>query len=469
MSALVINPPFLEPHRPPISAAILAEIFRLQGHDVTVLDLNIELFHALGADSYHANQTEYLFGTAIEAPYRALLESTLTTCDVDWIAITCFSLWNTGTTELLCQHLRSRSNAKIIVGGPGAEYDNTGQRWFDQGLVDFWVTGEGEQALLDILHGNTQAPGINGVPPQQIMDIENLPLPNYGYFDLARYDWLLDSPDVFIYGSRGCVRRCSFCDVQHYWPKFRWRSGTSIAQEMIRNWELYGIRNFYFADSLVNGNMKEFSRLAETLANYQERLFRYSGYAIVRPKSEHSRDWFDTVGASGAMQWNVGVETGVDRIRFEMKKKFTNQDVDWHLEQSQRIGLANTILMISTWHTETLREHQQYLDIFPRWRRYALDGTIAGINLTTNVEMLQTAPIWQDHGVEYDLDPGYSTKPGNVQRMAWISRSRPELTHHEKMRRTLAIFEAALEHDWPINNCAIKLNELLRTIRGFRA
>lgn len=468
MRALVINPPFLEPHRPPISAAIVAEIFRLQGYDVQVLDLNIELFHAMGCDQYYDNQNQYLFGTEAEEPYRELIATKLSNIDADWIAITCFSFWNVATTKILCQHLRSITKAKIVVGGPGLEYDNDGAKWLAENLVDYWVAGEGEIALTELLQGKNKIAGINGTPPVQIMDIENLPLPNYGYFDFSRYDRLLDAPDVFIYGSRGCVRKCTFCDIQHYWPRFRWRTGESIAQEMIRNYELYGVTNYYFSDSLVNGNMKEFSRMAEILAGYQERLFRYSGYAIIRGRGQHSADWFDVVKASGAMQWNVGVETGVDRVRFEMEKKFTNNDIDWHLEQSQRIDLRNMFLMIPTWYSETLQEHHQYLEIFPRWQNYALDGTIAGINMTTSLNMLTTAPIWKEHGVEYDLDPRYNQATISVKNITWMSRSCPELTHHEKMRRALAIFEQALKYDWPINNCVIKLNELLKTITSLQ-
>ena len=43
IKSLIINPPFLEPHRPPISCAILAEVLRLQDHDATVVDINIEI------------------------------------------------------------------------------------------------------------------------------------------------------------------------------------------------------------------------------------------------------------------------------------------------------------------------------------------------------------------------------------------------------------------------------------------
>ena len=42
---LVVNVPRVEPHRPPAGAAIVANICKLQGHDVTCLDLNLEFFH----------------------------------------------------------------------------------------------------------------------------------------------------------------------------------------------------------------------------------------------------------------------------------------------------------------------------------------------------------------------------------------------------------------------------------------
>ena len=57
--SLVINPPFLEPHRPPITSAILGEILRLQEHEVVVQDINIEVYHALGSDEFHAIQVKH--------------------------------------------------------------------------------------------------------------------------------------------------------------------------------------------------------------------------------------------------------------------------------------------------------------------------------------------------------------------------------------------------------------------------
>jgi hypothetical protein len=464
--ALIINPPFIEPHRPPISSAILAEIYRLEGYEVNVLDLNIELFHTLGADKFYDIQAKFTSFMSSDEEV-ALLSEFITQYinakkikNIDHIAISCFSYWNLRMVEFCCQHIKKFYVGKIIVGGAGIEQDNFGKKLLDNGLIDFYVYGEAEIALKKIIQGEFDYPGINGIPPVQIEDIENLPQPNYSYFDLTRYDWLLDKPDVFIYGSRGCVRKCTFCDVEHYWPKFRWRTGKNIADEMIKNYELYGITNFFFSDSLVNGNIKEFTVFCETLVKYQPDLFRWAGYAIVRPKKNHPAEIFDMIKDSGGKFWSLGIETGVDRIRFEMKKKFTNDDLDWHLQQSQRIGLQNLFLMIPTWPSETYDEHQDYLSMFKRWQHYAIDGTIYGLNLSPTLMILDGAPIKKSEGKSFEFDSVNDSTDSFRKTVMWISKSQPDLQHKEKFRRTLALYKEAIKYKWPLVNRKHKLMEL---------
>jgi hypothetical protein len=465
--SLIINPPFIEPHRPPISSAILAEIFRLEGFEVTILDLNIELFHLLGNDKFHNTQVSYTnsLSTQEELDYLESFNNKFlnndTTAEYEYISISCFSYWNLKMVEDICQHLKKFYQGKIIVGGAGLEQDNFGKKLYDQRLVDHYVYGEAEIALPKLLTGELDYPGINGIPPVQIEDIENLPLPNYGYFDLSRYDWLLDKPDVFIVGSRGCVRKCTFCDVEHYWPKFRWRSGKSIADEMISNYEKYGISNYYFSDSLINGNLKEFTVFCERLAKYNPGLFNWAGQAIVRPREHHPAEMFDMIKAAGGTVWSIGVETGVDRVRYEMKKKFTNEDIDWHLEQSQRIGLQNLFLMIPTWPTETHEEHLEYLKMFKRWQNYAVDGTIYGVNISTTLGISEKTPLKKQEGQLFDFDPlSKNSKSINVKSFMWLSKVEPDLQHKEKFQRTLALYKEAIKYDWPVVNPKQKVTEL---------
>jgi hypothetical protein len=467
--SLVINPPFIEPHRPPITAAIIGELLRLEGHEIVIKDVNIELFHEVGKEQFYELQMHYVTQQTQESKTTmlAVLERELKDQDLnsfDWIIMSCFSYWNNPVVEQFCQWLRNKTTAKIAVGGPGVEFQHFGKKLYDNKLVDFYIYGEGELSLPALVQGKWDYPGINGTPPKQIDDIENLPLPNYGFFDLKRYDWLLDAPDVFIYGSRGCVRKCTFCDIETFWPKFRWRSGESVANEMIANYEKFGVQNYYFADSLVNGNLKEYRRMCEILANYKEGLFRWGSYAIVRPKSNHSASFFDLSKAAGAGFWSIGIETGVDRIRFEMDKKFTNDDIDWHLEQSQRVGIQNNFLNMPTWPSETLEEHQEYLQMFKRWRNYAVDGTIFGIRVSPVTVAIPGTRLHaqQSHAFEFDHEV-----PREIAYSAWRSKSNPELTHKEKIRRTLAIYEAAIDNDWPLNNRIKNLQELKYFIDAF--
>jgi hypothetical protein len=204
--------------------------------------------------------------------------------------------------------------------------------------------------------------------------------------------------------------------------------------------------------------------MCEILANYKERLFNWGSYAIVRPKSNHPASFFDLSKAAGAGFWSIGIETGVDRIRFEMDKKFTNDDVDWHLEQSQRVGIQNNFLNMPTWPSETLEEHQEYLQMFKRWRNYAVDGTIFGIRVSPVTVAIPNTRLHaqQSHAFEFDHEV-----PKEIAYSAWRSKSNPELTHKEKIRRTLAIYEAAIDNDWPLNNRIKNLQELKYFIDAF--
>ena len=435
------------------------------------MDINIDLFNHYGDIHFMDLQTEYLFGenpdtNNIEILNQFVLDQVKTEfiSKFDYILISCFSTWEYPMTEMLAKHCKNNSTATVVVGGPGVH--TKGHELLTKGCIDYYILGEGEIALQELFNGNNAYPGINGTPPVQIDDIEALPLPNYEYFDFKKYNWLLDDPDIFIYGSRGCVRRCTFCDVASYWPKFRYRSGKSIAEEMIKNYELYGVKNFFFADSLLNGNLKEFRVFLDRLCKFKEAdKFHWGGYAIIRPKSQHPAELFDQIQAAGGHFWSVGVETGVDRIRQEMKKNFTNDDVDWHLEQSQRIKLQNMFLMITTWYSETLDEHNEYLKIFKRWQNYAVDGTIFGIAVSPTLMVIPDTPVAEL--VNKELFFLNEDKPEAIKPMLWVNPKNQNLDMKEKFRRSLAIIEEANQYNWNIVNKQNKLNELKAAIKNY--
>jgi len=468
---LVINSPFLEPHRPPISCAIIGEVARLQGHEVVALDLNIRLFNEVKHEKFMDLQNRHLFSNdqSCADQLNEFINRSLPAEFVDsfdWILVSCFSDQCYPLTETILRHCKAHSQGKVVVGGPGITTKSN--HLLQNKFTDYCVCGEGEIALKELFAGNDQYPGINGIPPVQIEDIETLPLPNYDFFNLSDYDWLLDKPDIFIYGSRGCVRACTFCDVASLWPKFRWRSGLSIAEEMIMNYEKYGVENFYFADSLLNGNLKEFRIFLDKLSRSQyQNKFRWGGYAIIRPKKAHPAELFDQIQSAGGHFFSIGVETGVDRIRLEMKKHFTNDDIEWHLEQSQRIKLQNLFLMITSWYSETLQEHEEYLKIFQRWQNFAVDGTIHGISVNPPLGLGENTPLQSLVNKELFFHNNENAQ-GQLKGLMWINPKMPELSLKERYRRTIAITEEAIKYNWNITNREMKLREIKAVLEGYR-
>ena len=100
-------------------------------------------------------------------------------------------------------------------------------------------------------------------------------------------------------------------------------------KEIIKYHNETGVIDFYFQDSLMNGSIKVFKEFCDQLIllksqNPQYRDINYSGLFIVRPKAQHPEDLFRAIAESGNDHICIGVETGSDRLRHEMDKRFTN-------------------------------------------------------------------------------------------------------------------------------------------------
>lgn len=467
MRTLVITPPFLESFRPPISGAIICAVAKQAGHDVIAWDPNIKLYNKIGGERFYEMLLQFNGLQPVDPNNETYLDQFLEDYDYsgfDYILISIFSQYEIACSRKILDILKKRGiRSQIILGGSGVEllYDlgygrKFGQEMLAQGLCSHYVIGEGEVALQHIFNGKHDYPGIDGRAPTQIQDVDSLPHPEYDYYDITKYNYPRpEQPDLFVYGSRGCVRRCSFCDVGHYWPSYRYRSGKNIAQELLSYWEKYGIKNFYFTDSLLNGSMKAFAELHESLANMPGLpKLHIAGFAIIRPKNQHPQEMFDMLANTGTHLWSIGVEHGSDAMRMDMRKKFSNDDIEWHLEQSERIGLGNHWLLMPTWVNERMEHHREYLDMFKKWKRYVASGTITSLTIAESLSVIDNTPLTQDH--HYNMQ--FHDSNNNVMReLLWTNKDNPELTIKERHRRSLAIFEAALANKWPVSEAQRKL------------
>ena len=476
---VILSVPRLEPHRPPPGPAIIARLCDQQGHEVTAYDLNIKFFNYCknkGFD-YHGFDQVWNHSTDLNEQQLSILEEFLDSwCNkissenYDYIMIGVFGMAATIFTRMFLTRIRPMTNAKIIVGGMGVGVtaitnldDCFGYRLKTEGLVDTFIVGEGEVSLIKALKNET-GPGINNTEVSQINDLDSLPTPDYKFYDLEEYDYLSpNEKEVFITGSRGCVRKCTYCDVGRWWPKYRYRSGQNIADEIIDNYERFGITRFYFTDSLVNGSFKSFNDMCEKLSLYKfDHPLSWNGQFIVRDKKSIPKDHFRIMKEAGAHTLIVGIETGSDRVRFDMGKKFTNEDIDFQLEECSKYGIHVIPLMFTGYITETIEDHYENLAFFKRFQKYVADGTIISAELGASLIILPGAPVERmidTHGLSFILD-----KDEEPNLMLWWSESNPDLTIKERIRRKLEVHETAIKYSWPVWRQASRLEELKELI-----
>ena len=471
--------PRLEPHRPPPGPAIICNVCQQTGADVQLFDLNIKFLHHCRRHARPYEEFDAVWSRHA-APNQDQLQFINDFCqqwavrisdqNFDYVMVSVFGYACCVFTDLFLTCLRPRTGAIIVAGGSAVNstslIDQTrcyGLELKNAGLVDHYITGEGERAVVDLLNGGS-GPGIDNTDPEQIDDLDCLPGPDYSFCDLDEYEYLYPGErEIYITGSRGCVRRCGYCDIERFWPKYRYRSGKSIADEIINNYERLGVTRFYFTDSLVNGSLKAFSEQCDQLARYNfDRPIHWGGQFIYRSVRSTPRDHYEMIRQAGGDFFYVGFETGSDRLRFEMGKKFTNDDIDWNLDQMSQNQIKVMPLMFTGYVTETLADHHETLKIFDRWQRYVADGTISAIELGSDLIILPGAPVErmiESHDIRFVVD-----HRGEADFKLWHSMKNVDLDLRERIRRKVELHETAIAHHWPVWRQQSRLNDLKQLI-----
>jgi anaerobic magnesium-protoporphyrin IX monomethyl ester cyclase len=407
----ILNFPKIEIDAPPMAPGLLASICKELSVNYNFIDCNLE-FHQKVPNHLKkeilGSYTEFFTSILsveskewIDEYYSKLTERCM---ESDLIAICVFSYHSIQLTYDFLKNHRKNISADIVIGGAGIRTNGIGnfngsndfpfyKTCFDEKLIDYWILGEGEVGFKELLTGNKNSNLINNSVFNHLNDFSSVPVPNFDKFYLENYttNGKIIAPAE---GSRGCVKKCTFCDIGQTWGQFKFKNGVDLANELIFLREKYQIDHFWFNDSLVNGSIKAFRDFASTLVTANNN-FSWSGQAIVRQASVNDLKDFELLKKSGCSTLAVGIESFSESVRYHMGKKFKDTDLDRFLHLAQEHDIKIVLLLIVGYPTETQQDIDHAFRQLEKYNYLADDGTISFIRIGGTMSLIPGTPIWE--------------------------------------------------------------------------
>lgn len=432
---VVVQGPLLAPY---LLKGYLVE----KGFEVEALDLNMDLWKRLGIkvepigsnmDLWKKidfnNDVEELIQTKnfrsrkrFEKLHNELLKpiiqdwaKTLVAKNAKWIGLSMFSRFCYLVVEHLIVEIKKiNPDQKIVIGGPGTKHaiEELTKRNIQ---IDSYTVGAGEVYLEKLLSGEIPEFLHNKIFPQIVTTY-----PDYSDVNWEDYPNHTRGYMAFVMGSKGCVRDCTFCNIKSEYGSFSFRTGVDIANELIHNYEEYGLTHFTFSDSLINGSVRDLRIMCKELIKYYDEKgiepFSWAGQFIIKPIHQMPIEDYELLSAAGCYFLKCGIESGSEKVRNDMKKGFSNDDIYFFMESCRKTNIEVYAMFIVGYPSENEKDFRDTLRLIDYLRDYK---DMISISTGRTLFLDQDADLFNmlDHyGIELDYDselPGRSWKNEN--------------------------------------------------------
>lgn len=264
------------------------------------------------------------------------------------------------TLEFARRIRRMDPSAFIIAGGPACFYDQDRNVLEKESIIDSFVLGEGEETLFEIMRnvhagkGTGSIPGTKNlhdnysdyIPRKPIQGLDHIPFPSYPGLDFETYC----ADPVPLFWSRGCMSRCSFCEIRNVWSSYRIRSAENIFEEIQFYVEKKSVSKFSVFDSLMNGKPEILEKLCGYIIYYGYKI-SWEGNIVSLPQMNERI--YSKMKAAGCKTVFFGLETCSEDVLKKMKKPFSLEEAKRNIRLAHEAGLETSVNFITGFPGET--------------------------------------------------------------------------------------------------------------------
>lgn len=237
------------------------------------------------------------------------------------------------TAKNLAGEVKERFNKPVILGGIHA----TALPDSIDPVFDSVVLGEGEMAVVDLLHDLENGEAKRFYRQQLIDDIDTIPLPAR---DLLPYESIVSTelvengmPGTSFISSRGCPFNCAFCAVKTMWKGVRYRSVDKVVAEIKEVMDSYKLRHFKFQDDTLTLSKKRMRELCHALEPLGAEWMANARVDCVDP------EMLEAMRRAGCSWIEFGIESASQRALDMINKGFTIERAEQTVKEAKAAGL----------------------------------------------------------------------------------------------------------------------------------
>ncbi len=353
---------------PPLGLLYIAQYLRQNGHEVEVLDCQVEDFnHEESVRTFRGHQI-IKYGLSDKDIKRKIER---TNPDVVAVSVLQCTRLHEGHKVI---HLVKSVDKNIITIMGGQYPTNLSQLALQDTNLDYCIVGEGEIAMLNLVnelqeeksqtHTHSEHYG-HTIRGAFLGNLDNQ-YPAWDLIDLKKYAKINFSPNrrtmnqnfAIMITSRGCVHNCEYCAARNtFGSKWRSRKPVDIFNEVAYLKE-HGIEEIQFEDSDLLASKSRMFEICSMLKLADISWCSPHGMSVQKLDYE----LLDAMSESGCYALHLSVEFGSEKMLKQMKPTVDLNHTRNIVKYAKSIGLDVTIFTMIGHPDETREEVSKTID-----------------------------------------------------------------------------------------------------------